>query len=391
MCLKEKKMKKIILLASILLSICSSMNVVAQQRLTPEVMKRLFPASVVSPEYNKDGTVTFRFTAPNAQKVELNCQMFNGNQPMQKDDKGVWSITVKPEVADIFPYCFIVDGTQVTDPNNYYIFPNEGFKNSLVDVKGETPSVQDIKDVPHGRIQYRYYHSDVYGFDRPMCVYTPAGYDPNGTTKYPVLYLIHGMTDTYETWFKVGKVNVILDNLIADGAAKKMIIVMPYANAYPEMQNRKMEFQQDVLSTDKVTKEILEEVIPFVESNYKVAADADNRAIAGFSLGGRQTLAAGLGNPYKFHWVCALAPAIFGPEIEKNFTDLYAPSTELNNNVKLLWLSCGKDDFLYNSAEQLDKVLTEKGVKHETVVTDGGHTWMNCRKNLANFSQRLFK
>ena len=384
-------MKKIILLASILLSVCSTINVIAQQRLTPDVMKRLFPASVISPEYNKDGTITFRFSAPKAEKVELNCQIFAGNKTMQKDEKGIWQVTVTTEVADIYPYCFIVDGTQVTDPNNFYIFPNENFKNSLVDVKGAEQSVQDIKDVPHGRIQYRYYHSDVYGFDRPMCVYTPAGYDPNGTTEYPVLYLIHGMTDTYETWFKVGKVNVILDNLIAEGTAKKMIIVMPYANAYPEMQNRKMNVQQDVLATDKVTKEIIDEVIPFVESNYKVLTDADNRAIAGFSLGGRQTLAAGLSNPDKFHWVCAFAPAIFGPEIEKNFADLYAAPTELNSQLKLLWLSCGKDDFLFNSSTQLDKILSDKSIKHNTLFSEGSHTWMNCRKYINEVSQRLFK
>jgi enterochelin esterase-like enzyme len=163
-----------------------------------------------------------------------------------------------------------------------------------------------MQDVPHGKISYRYYHSVYVGFDRPLCVYTPAGYDPKGKEKYPILYLIHGMTDTYETWFKVGRINMILDNLIAQGLAEKMIIVMPYANPYPEMMRRGPAKSMDYMGTDLFTNEILNEVIPYMETNYRVRTDADGRAIAGFSLGGRQSLACGLGNPGKFHYVCAL-------------------------------------------------------------------------------------
>ena len=361
-------------------------------RLTPTLMSSLFPAGVKSPEYNSDGSVTFRCQAPDAEKVELECQIFSGNRPMTRNGRGVWEITVTAEKPDIYPYCFVIDGTQVADPNNMHIFPNEGFKYSLADLRGDVPSVQDIQDVPHGKVSYRYYHSGQFGFDRPLCIYTPAGYDPAGREKLPVLYLIHGMTDTYETWFKVGQVNNILDNLIAEGKAERMIIVMPYANPAPEIQARGLDIKYDLMGTDMFCKEILDEVIPFVESNYNVIAKADKRAIAGFSLGGRQTLACGFGNPDKFHWVCAFAPAIFGNEYETNFGNgTYAPIKELKKKLNLMWLGTGSEDFLIQASRGLDSYLTQQGLDHTFYNPTGGHTWMNCRDYIELVAEELFK
>ena len=363
-----------------------------QQRLTPEVMARLFPPGVVSPQQNEDGSVTFRVLAPDAERVELECQMFGGVRLMEKGDRGVWSVTVKPDKPDIYPYAFIIDGTKIADPQNVEIFPNEGFKSSLVDVKGSQPDWQDLQNVPHGKVSYTYYTSSAVGFDRPVCIYTPPGYDPAGKEKYPVLYLIHGMTDTYETWFKVGKVNNILDNLIAAGQAEKMIVVMPYANPYPEMIRRGIAEVYDPMDTELTTKEFIESVMPFVEANYNVLADAGSRAVAGFSLGGRQTLACGLGNPDKFNYVCAFAPAVFGPEISSNFEDgTYADAAVLNKDLKLMWLSCGTSDFLYQSSLELDRNLDKRGIKYMTFYPEGGHTWMNCRDYIAEVFKLLFK
>ncbi|MBR4620022.1 MAG: hypothetical protein IKO46_03475 [Salinivirgaceae bacterium] len=363
-----------------------------ESRLTPALMANLFPAGVKSPEYNPDGTVTFRCLAPNAEKVELECQMFNGTKPMEKNDKGVWSITVKPDVPDIYPYAFQIDGTQVADPNNMHMFPNEGFKYSLVDVRGEAPSVQDIQDVPHGKVSYRYYNSKTCGIERPLCVYTPAGYEPNGKEKLPVLYLIHGMTDTYETWFKVGQMNNILDNLIAKGEAKRMIVVMPYANPYPEMIAQGKAQAYNAMDTKLTTSEFIDEVVPFIEANYNVLTDADNRAIAGFSLGGRQTLAAGFGNPDKFHYVAAFAPAIFGNEYETNFQNgTYAPIADLQKKLKFMFLGTGTEDFLIQASRGLDKYLTDQNLKHTFYNPGGGHTWMNCRDYLELTAKELFK
>lgn len=388
-------MKKIFLIVAMAAVVLFSNETYAQNNsraLSGRQLAAMFPAGVKSPECNPDGTVTFRFEAANATNVALNCQMFDGNRPMTKDERGVWSITVTPPAPDIYPYCFVVDGVQVTDPNNVNIFPNEGFKNSLVDVRGAAPDFQDVQNVPHGKVAYRYYHSNNVGFDRPMCVYTPVGYDPQGKETYPVLYLIHGMTDTYETWFKVGKLNVIMDNLIAQGLAEKMIVVMPYANPYPEMMRRGLAQNYDAMGTDIVTREILNDVVPFIESNYKVRTDADSRAIAGFSLGGRQALACGLGNPDRFHYVCAFAPAIFGDEMNTNFDNgVYAKPDAIKAAMKMVWLSCGTADFLYQTSVGLDKALTSRGIEHKTMFPGGGHTWMNCRDYITAVGKLLFK
>lgn len=363
-----------------------------QQKLTPEVLAAIFPQGIISPDYHQDGSVTFRLRAPQAEKVELECQMFEGTRAMAKDGQGIWSISVTPPQPDIYPYAFIVDGTKISDPENMHLFPNEGFKYSLADVKGPQPDWQDIRNVPHGKVSYTHYHSDVVGFDRPVCVYTPAGYDPASDKKYPVLYLIHGMTDTYETWFKVGRVNNILDNLIAAGLARKMIVVMPYANPYPEMMRRGLARIYNPMDTELTTREFTESVIPFIEANYNVLTDADSRAIAGFSLGGRQSLACGLGNPDKFHYVCAFAPAVFGPEIRANFDNgTYASASELNESLKLLWLSCGTSDFLYQSSLELEKNMKERGISHTTMYPGGGHTWMNCRDYITEVFRLLFR
>jgi enterochelin esterase-like enzyme len=336
--------------------------------------------------------VTFRCQAPNAKVVELDCQMFPQAQPMVKGENGVWSITVTPGKPDIYPYAFVIDGTKIADPNNMFIFPNEGFKYSLADVRGPEPSIQDIQDVPHGKVSYRFYHSNTCGIDRPLTVYTPAGYDPNGSERLPVLYLIHGMTDTYETWFKVGHVNNIMDNLIAKGLAKRMIIVMPYANPYIEMMRQGLADRYDSMDTDRVAAEIINDVKPFIEANYKVKTSARDRAVAGFSLGGRQALATGLGHPKEFAWVCAMAPAIFGNEYETNFTNgTYVPVNTLNKSYKLIWLGTGTSDFLIEPSRGLDAFLTKNGVKHTFYTPDGGHTWMNCRDYLTHIAQLLFK
>lgn len=388
-------MKKIFFIVAIATMALFSTPLYAQNNsraLTGRQLSAMFPAGVKSPEINSNGSVTFRFEAANATKVELNCQMFEGNKAMTKDSKGIWSITVTPQVPDIYPYCFVVDGVQVTDPNNVTIFPNENFKNSLVDVRGAAPELQDMQNVPHGKVTYRFYHSNNVGFERPMCVYTPAGYDPKGKETYPVLYLIHGMTDTYETWFKVGKLNNILDNMIAQGLAEKMIVVMPYANPYPEMMRRGLTDRYDATGTDIVTNEIIKDVVPFIESNYKVRTDANSRAIAGFSLGGRQALACGLGNPDQFHYVCAFAPAIFGNEMTTNFDNgVYAAPATIKASMKLVWLSCGTSDFLYQASMALDKSFTERGITHKTMFPGGGHTWMNCRDYITEVAKLLFK
>lgn len=349
------------------------------------------PMGVKSPEVMADKSVIFRFIAPGAKEVKLSAQFLKEPKSMNRDSLGIWTIRTEPVKPDLYPYCFIVDGIQVSDPNNIYFFPNERFKNSLVDIPGDAPLLYEAQNVPHGNVTYRYYKSKSLDLIRPLVIYTPPDYDKNRKVKYPVLYLIHGMTDTEETWFKVGHVNMILDNLIALGLARPMIIIMPYANPLPALQEKNKNTDMNVLNTDYFSNDLINDILPFVESNYRVYSDSQDRAIAGFSLGGRQTLAAGLGNPDKFNWVCAFSPAIFANELQDNFKNKYASPELINKNLKLMWVSCGKDDGLYNAAVQFTSLLKDKGIRYQTFFSDGGHTWMNCRLYISEVAKLLFK
>ncbi|MFN7120354.1 MAG: alpha/beta hydrolase, partial [Saprospiraceae bacterium] len=210
-------MKRIIYTTYII--IISAITLVAQR-----------PPAISSPDVHPDHSITFRYFSRNAKSVTLSGEFLSAPVALTKDTSGIWSVTVPPVKPDIYPYSFWVDSVQVADPNNTYIFANERFKRSIVDVPGDKPLIHALQNVPHGKVSYRYYKSATLGTTRPLLIYTPPGFNANGKTKYPVLYLIHGGSDTEETWTKVGRANLIADNLIAQGKAKPMIIVMPYGN-----------------------------------------------------------------------------------------------------------------------------------------------------------------
>ncbi len=336
------------------------------------------PPSPASPEVHNDNTVTFRYYSRNAKQVSLSGEFLTGRQPMTKDTSGMWSITVGPVKPDIYPYSFWVDSVQIADPNNSYIFANERFKRSIVDIPGNTPLVHSLQNVPHGKINYRYYKSATLQTTRQLLVYTPPGFDASGKTKYPVLYLIHGGSDTEETWTKVGRANFIADNLIAQGKAKPMIIVMPYGNVRPRPM-------------PDFTKEVVNDIIPFIESNYPVITNSNGRAVAGFSVGGGQTLNIGLTNTDKFAWICSYAPFTATEEFNKNFSNWNPDAAKINSQLKLFTISVGTEDFLYESVKKNIALFEEKKIKVKPFIVPGGHTWMNCKLFLATTLQEIFK
>jgi enterochelin esterase family protein len=298
---------------------------------------------------------------------------------MKSDTSGIWSITVGPVKPDIYPYFFIVDSVQLSDPNNSYLFANERFKRSIVDIPGDTPLIHSLQNVPHGKISYRYYRSAALDTTRQLLVYTPPGFNANGAKKYPVLYLIHGGSDTEETWTKVGRANFIADNLIAQGKAVPMIIVMPYGNVRPAPM-------------PEFTNDVMKDIIPFIESNYPVLGDNMHRAVAGFSVGGGQALNIGLTNTRKFAYIFSYAPYTQTEEFQKNFGTAYAPNAGLiNNQLKLFSISVGTEDFLFESVKQNISFFEGKGLKLKSTIVPGGHTWMNCRQYLATTLQEVFK
>lgn len=342
-----------------------------------------FQMPIQSPVVGNDNSVTFNYRNDQAKEVVVDFQ-FCGRQAMTKNSQGVWTVKIDNVVPDIYPYCFIVDGVSIMDPQNPEWFPNETFKNSLVDVnRGKEPMIHANQNVPHGAVDYVNYYSETMKTFGNAIVYTPPTYDQNPDKKYPVFYLISGTTDTEEVYFKVGRVNFILDNLIAAGKAKEMIVVLPYGNPFlllPKGEGNPMNFN---LFND----DFLKDLMPFIEKNYRTSNDRNHRAIGGFSRGGNQALAIGLTNTDKFSHFCS-----YSSFTSTTLPNVYDDAQKLNEQTNLFWLGVGTDDFLYGNAKDYMDFLDNKGIKNIKVFTNDkkGHTWMNARYFLQESLPLLF-
>jgi enterochelin esterase family protein len=346
------------------------------------------PPSLHSPELHPDRTVTFRIAAPKAAEVRLTGDLVKAPVALQKDEKGTWSVTVGPLEPDLYSYRFAVDGIAVIDPSN------QAKPATALDVPGDTPMAYDMRPVAHGAVQQRWYPSKSLDTVRRVTIYTPPGYE-KASNRYPVLYLFHGAGGDDSGWTESGRANLILDNLIADGKVKGLIVVMPYGYAYPPtaplaagpdaMKRQRSGFERD----------LLEDLIPFVQANYRVYSDHEHRAIAGLSLGGAQALGIGLKHPELFSRVAGFSPALGAvTSAEAGGLDLQAlvaNSKKVNEEYKLLWVGCGTDDTLYKSVEGFAERLRTSGVTHTFKPTEGAHTWLNWRRYLAEVAPMLFQ
>jgi len=354
----------------------------------------------VSPQVNPDKTVAFRYEAPSAKSVMLGAQFPGTPLAMEKDESGIWSVTTGPVKPDLYPYYFIVDGIRVMDPGNPDFFPNERFKASLVDIPGNTPLLHSLRDVPHGTVSYEYYPS-VGITTGALMVYTPPEYEKDISVFYPVFYLVGGTTDTEETWFRAGRINLILDNLIAEGKARPMIVVMPYGNiegrdaaltGQPKPDDpADREGAEAIRRAKAFEDDLLNYIIPYIERNYRVKNDNGNRAIGGFSRGGGQALRTGFGHMDKFAWICCYSAYLNEKEMTGTFSQVIASPRLTNNTLRLLWISVGKDDFLYGQTEEFMAFLKKQRVRYKSLITQGGHTWMNARHYFAETAKLLFQ
>lgn len=378
-------------------------------------------AQLVSPEVHPDNTVTFRYQAPKAIQVQVTGDFLPtraievpgfgtfdapGIADLKEGPNGVWEYTTpEPVASELYNYNFIVDGLAVKDPSNAYIQRDIANLMNYFIVPGERAANYVVKDVPHGTVSRVWYHSDVLGKDRRMAVYTPAGYEA-GKGRYPVLYLLHGMGGDEEAWLCTGRAAQILDNLIAAGKAKPMIVVMTNGNTLHKAapgESEEGNFKPyNCGSFDTSFEAHFKDVIAFVDSRYRTIKAASGRAIAGLSMGGLHSYEISLNYPKTFDYVGLFSAAIgvegthdrgqgerLVPEMYQNIDKKI--DVLFRNNPKLYYIAIGKTDFLYQQNKAYREKLDSLNYKYEYLETEGGHIWRNWRIYLEDFAQKIFK
>ncbi|MEP6961033.1 MAG: alpha/beta hydrolase-fold protein [Acidobacteriota bacterium] len=367
------------------------------------------PQPVRSPEVHPDRSVTFRLRAPQATLVELTGEVVRGKGPqaMTKGSDGVWSLTVGPLTPEIWIYNFRVQGVELPDPSNISLMPRAAGTaavSSFVEIRGDGPLFYDARPVPHGDVRMLLYPSKTMGVDRYLWVYTPPGYDKSNT-KYPAYYLLHGNGETQNGWVMNGRANIILDNLIADGKAQPMIVVMPHGHPVQSAsvgpyQEVPPVAEQGLRNYKLFTKELLEEILPMIEKTYRVYPDADHRALGGLSMGAMQSVAIGLAHPELFHYVLAYSGGFgsLGVESASQNVETQAPWQAVLANpadgkkLRLLFLGCGQDEAgLLAPGKKLASLLKEKGVRVEWADHPGGHVFSVWRNHLNQSAPLLFR
>jgi enterochelin esterase family protein len=347
-----------------------------------------------SHQVNADGSVTFRYYAPQAGAVTMSLDYDHTPLPFKKGADGVWTFTTGPLQPALHIYGLAEDGVAVMDPLNDDVEVNYNFKSNYVRVKGTTPQLWDVSDVGHGTVHHHVLPTTLIkglpdGLE-DFYVYTPPGYDPTAPKRYPVLYLLHGWSGTAEDWISAGQANVILDNLIAQQKAVPMIVVMPLG--YGDMA-----FVKDfgvwndpaaVANNIGQFRKALVDIEKTVEGAYRTLPDRDHRAIAGLSMGGGESLVIGLNHPDEFGWIGGFSSAVVYDTFDGVFPNLGSLKA---NPPKLLWIACGTEDQLISYNRKFEAWLGTMGVKATAVETPGIHNWPVWRDNLIHFAPLLFR
>jgi enterochelin esterase family protein len=334
------------------------------------------------PQVHSNRRVTFYLRAPAAQHATLEASFLSEPAPMTKDAEGLWSVTVGPLAAEIYEYNFKVDALAIADPMNPFVKVWRRSARSMVLVPGDPPMFYEEQDVPHGTVHVHRYRSKSLDVTRGLYVYTPPGYETSAPLTYPVLYLLHGSGDTEDAWTVVGRANRIADNALAAGRARPMIVVMPYGHTPNITSDRTRPRNWKSFESD-----LIGDVIPFVEKNYRTQNGSEHRAIVGLSMGGGQSLRSGLGHSEMFGWIGAFSSS--APSGEELDTLLARPE-KLNEKLRLLWIGCGRKDFLFEANQKLLAALDAKAIRHTAHITDGGHEWPLWRHYLNEVLPRLF-
>ena len=358
--------------------------------------------NIISPEINPDNSVTFRLNAPKAEKVQITGDFLTTQGPSDliKGSDGVWEFkTPAPLKPELYSYSFLVDGLKTSDPNNVYLLRDVASVANVFLIGGERADLYKVNSVAHGTVSRRWYESPTLKMTRRMIIYTPAGYESD-TKKYPVLYLLHGMGNDEEGWITLGRAAQILDNLIAQGKAKPMIVVMPKGNVAQEAApgESALGFYKPTSQLPKTMEGSMEESFPdivhFIDKYYRTIKAKSGRAIAGLSMGGFHSYHISKQYPDMFDYVGLFSAAIMSGR--ENDSPIYQDSeaklkTQFAKNPKLYWIAIGKTDFLYKGNEEYRKLLDAKGYKYTYYESEEGHIWKNWRIYLSEFAPLLFK
>lgn len=344
--------------------------------------------NVVSPEVHSDGRVTFRIRAPKASEVTFfgDWMPVNTKEKMTRDGEGVWSVTLGPLPPSIYLYTFTLDGVTIADPVNPRVKLRSQTSASLVEVPANPPALWQARNVPHGSVEINWHHPAVLGGEpRWVWVYTPPGYERERSRRYPVLYLLHGSNDTAGGWTLAGHANFILDNLLAEKRAVPMIVVMPYGHAVPYDAPREKQAENAALFEEYLLKDVL----PWMEAKYRVARGRENRAVAGLSMGGGQSIRIGFGRLDLFSALGAFSAAV-PADFDSRFQEVLRDAEGVNRKLKVLWIGCGRDDFLFERNRKLIERLETLRIRHTFRATEGAHTYTVWRQYLGEFAPLLF-
>jgi len=335
-----------------------------------------------SPQIVNYRRVIFRLKAPKAKTVMLK-GIRRTQEEMTRRRGGVWSVTIDHLDPGIYEYCFIVDGQPMIDPSNPEVRSGTNPDRSLLEISTDTPLFYQWKNVPHGTVHMHSYFSDSLQRRRRLRIYTPPGYEMNANHRYPALYLFHGTGDTEATWTDFGRAHLILDNLIAAGKAVPMLLVMPDGHA--DLDEEEGDHKANFL---KFEADLLGSVLPLVDATYRTIATSEGRAINGLSLGGMQALDIGINHPDLFAYIGGMSAYV--PMADDLLAKGFA-NKHFNDEIKLLWISIGKDDFLFKDAEAFHSLLNKHGIHSQWTVTKGEHEWTVWRGYLRDFAPLLFR
>lgn len=341
------------------------------------------------PQIHADRRVTFQVKMPAAQRVQVmpgggNNGLGKGPFEMTRSGEGIWTTTIGPVQPGFHYYWLLVDGSPVNDPNSETFF-GWAKQSSGIDVPDSTLDFYEPKDLPHGDVRMHWYRSKVTGQMRRAFVYTPPGYDANTRMRYPVLYLQHGSGESERGWTAQGRANFILDNLLAAGRARPMIVVMDngYGTRPGAAPGRGNEAFGDV---------VIEDLIPEIDRSYRTQTGRESRALAGLSMGGGQALQIGLANLDKFAYIGSFSGAgARNFDIETSYGGVFKDAASFNKKVKLLWIGCGREDALFAGSSALHQALEKAGVKNTWMEGPGLHDWQVWRTHLHAFATLLFQ